>query len=316
MATGTNSRTFLVPGPDIGVELHMLGTIISGVAYGIVIIIALDSFRLVMRKAARLREFMLVYIVIMTLVSTASFILGVVVTTKMIFQTNVPIAVGPFRLEILLYPVALWGADGLMMYRCMILYEGVSRASRIALRCLLGVMAFVLFAVGILLPFCIFSSIPFILNDPRMIFLVLVALTTLVNTTLATLVTLRLYQHQRSARKVLGSEYGSPYSRTIAICVESCALIVIFDLIFIVLAFQQANASMIPEQLLAHISVVSPFLLIARVARGTDVLHTLKSRGNPDVASGRLETLRFHHPPGWGTDSTDHTLPTYSNIRT
>ncbi|KAJ3514473.1 hypothetical protein NLJ89_g2362 [Agrocybe chaxingu] len=316
MDIGVKSRSLLVPGQDIAAELHMLGTIISGVAYGIVIVSACDSFRLVFRKAARLRNFTLVYIVVMTLVSTASFILGVVVTTTMIFQTEVRSAVGPFRLEILLYPVALWGADGLMMYRCMVLYEGLSRAYRIALRCLLSLMSFVL--VGILLPFCIFSGIPFILNDPRMIFLVLVALTTLVNITLATLVTLRLHQHQRNTRKVLGREFGSPYSRTIAICIESCALIVVFDLIFIALAFEQANASMIPEQLLVHVSVVSPFLLIARVARGRDVLNTIKSRGNPDVqvVSDRMDTLRFYRSSGMGTDSTDHTHLMYSNIRT
>ncbi|KAJ3505394.1 hypothetical protein NLJ89_g7441 [Agrocybe chaxingu] len=314
METGVNSRRFLVPGPDIAVELHMLGTIISGVAYGIVVMIALDCFRLVFRKAARLRNFILVYVVIMAFVSTASFILGVVATTKMIFQTKA-IAVGPFRLEILLYPVALLGADGLMMYRCMIIYQGVSRAYRIALRCLLTVMSCVVVAVGVMLPICIFTDLPFLLGDAKMVFLVLVALTTLVNITLAMLVTLRLHRHQRDTRKILGREYGSPYSRTIALCVESCALIVVFDLIFIALAFEQANASMIPEQLLAHVSVVSPLLLIARVARGTDALNTLKSRRNPDVqvVSGRPETLHFHRPSGMGADSTDYTHPTDSN---
>jgi len=43
--------------------------------------------------------------------------------------------------------------------------------------------------------------------------IVLVAFSTLVNIILALLIVLRLVQHQRHIREVLGSEHGSPYSK-------------------------------------------------------------------------------------------------------
>ena len=79
---------------------------------------------------------------------------------------------------------------------------------------------------------------------------------TLVNIILASLISFRLVRQQRHIRKVLGAEHGSPYSKIITICVESSALIVIFNAIYIVLGYMQSTGSVfIPLLLLPHICV-------------------------------------------------------------
>ncbi|PPQ82746.1 hypothetical protein CVT25_009300, partial [Psilocybe cyanescens] len=50
------------------------------------------------------------------------------------------------------------------------------------------------------------------------------------NILLATLISVRLIQHQRHLRKTLGKSHGSLYTRVITMCVESSALIVMFCL--------------------------------------------------------------------------------------
>ncbi|CAA7270524.1 unnamed protein product [Cyclocybe aegerita] len=286
-------------------ELHMLGALIAGVAYGVVIVISLDCFRMVWRNETRIRTFTLIYIVAMTAVSSVSFMLGVVTFVNSIFRFNTSWfdMFGIFGLDALLFPLALWGADGFMMYRCIMLYQGVPRAWRIILHSLLGLLSCLLLVSGIMFPVVSFSPTKFFLVDilanPFFITLLLVSLTSFVNLALAALVTVRLHYHQRNTRKILGTEYGSPYSRTIAICIESCALIIVVDLAFIVLFLLNSDTSVIPGQLLVQASILSPFLIISRVARRTDVLSTMRTQLNIHERQlqleegGRLETLRF-----------------------
>jgi hypothetical protein len=85
--------------------------------------------------------------------------------------------------------------------------------------------------------------------------MVVIPFSTLVNIILAALIILRLIQHQRHIRKVLGAQHGSPYSKVITMCVESSALIVIFSGVYTVLAFREGDGSFIPFLLLPHICV-------------------------------------------------------------
>ncbi|CAA7270525.1 unnamed protein product [Cyclocybe aegerita] len=308
MSTSDDSPGDLGFGEKALLELHMLGTIIAGVAYGIVIVTSLDCFRVVWKNKTRVRNFTLIYIVAMTAVSTVSFILGVVVTMKSTFQVNGLFyqfgAFGPFNgLEVLLFPLALWGADGFM---------------RIALYISFGFLSCLLLFAGVMLPATYFGTL-FLLFDiptnPFFITLLLVSLTSFVNLALAALVTVRLYYHQRNTRKILGTEYGSPYSRTIAICVESCALIFVVDVAFIVLFLLDTDTSAIPIQLLAHASVLSPFLIISRVARKKDALSTMKTQPNihqrrPQLEEGGgLDTLRFNCASEGQLHSTEYSPP-------
>ncbi len=59
-------------------------------------------------------------------------------------------------------------------------------------------------------------------------------------------------------RRILGAEYGSPYRRLIITCVESCILMLINSLAFVVLFAMEdgvIKTAIIPELLLPHICV-------------------------------------------------------------
>jgi len=88
------------------------------------------------------------------------------------------------------------------------------------------------------------------------------AITVLVNISFTGLIVYRLLRHQSRVRKLLGDDYGSPYNTLIGICVESCALIVILNVIFLALSLQtnnltglQAYGSKIPAVLFIQAAV-------------------------------------------------------------
>jgi hypothetical protein len=91
---------------------------------------------------------------------------------------------------------------------------------------------------------------------------VFIALSLLVNIILAALIASRLiYRRRRFQRfgNILGKEHGSPYINIITMCVESSALIVIFNGIYTVLALTlrqpDVYGALIPFLLLPHIFV-------------------------------------------------------------
>ncbi|KAF8811728.1 hypothetical protein BYT27DRAFT_7336053 [Phlegmacium glaucopus] len=124
--------------------------------------------------------------------------------------------------------------------------------------------------------------------------LVMICVTIILNFLTAILITLRILHFEKYARKTIGVEHNSPYMTVlISICVESSALMVIFSLVYFILVFQQANASYIPMQLLVHVYVLSPLLIVYRVARGKAVSVTITEKpsdGKPVVSAIRFES--------------------------
>lgn len=91
------------------------------------------------------------------------------------------------------------------------------------------------------------------------------SITVLGNVIFATLITVRLLNHQRQISKILGKAFGSPYTRTITICVESCALITAVYLIFLLLLLLNCYAFQIPRGLVVHASVSFPPLSLLAI---------------------------------------------------
>lgn len=60
-----------------------------------------------------------------------------------------------------------------------------------------------------------------------------ISVTPFVNLVLAGLIVGRLWYHQRHIRKILGAHYASPYNKIIAMCIESCSMIIINSVIYI-----------------------------------------------------------------------------------
>ena len=76
-----------------------------------------------------------------------------------------------------------------------------------------------------------------------------------INIILSWMIILRLIHHQRHMRKALAVEHGFPYSKVIAMFVESSALIVIFSAIYIALVLTGVDGAVILFTILPHICV-------------------------------------------------------------
>ena len=85
-------------------------------------------------------------------------------------------------------------------------------------------------------------------------FLAMTGTTVIFNFVTATLITFRILYFDRYIRETVGLERNNPYKTVIILCVESSALIVIFGVIYLFLAFL-TNGSLIPLQLLVHVYV-------------------------------------------------------------
>jgi len=155
--------------------------------------------------------------------------------------------------------------------------------------------------------------------------LMLASITVLGNVIFATLITIRVYSLQRRISKIFGKAYSSLYIRIISICVESCALTTVVYFIFLLFTYFRllpGHWTIIPQALVVHASVslyscgnqaetwnfqvVSPILVIKRVAQGNDAttmvvesLNTPMSSGEPEqTRSGHLQTTRFRTSAG------------------
>ncbi|KIM43524.1 hypothetical protein M413DRAFT_382915 [Hebeloma cylindrosporum] len=282
----------LIPGPDVYRELRMLGTIISAITYGIVVSLSGNCFFLLLKKrgiySSRMRLFLLIYVTIMLLLSTLAIMQTVRTTTVFIFQADLPLVIGNIPAAL---PLIIWGADGFMIWRCAVLYQDVPRVPRFIVLVLLSFLSITSLVCGVmsLIPF----SIRFLIGTDGIFSTVVTLFSTLVNIILAALIILRLIRHQRHIRKVLGAQHGSPYSKVITMCVESSALIVIFSGVYSVIALVEGDgpSGLIPFLLLPHICVISPLLIVYRVAKGRAVTTTLHP--SEEVA----DQIRFNDPP-------------------
>ena len=111
------------------------------------------------------------------------------------------------------------------------------------------------------------SSAPNYMNKPMLIF---ASVSASINAVFTTIIVIRLVSHKRTIKNVLGSLheeqfYGNSsfdsnlrmYTRLINICVESAALVVVFNIVHVGLAATRLpnRALPIPHHLLVHIYV-------------------------------------------------------------
>jgi len=281
----------LVPGPNSLLETQMLGTMISAILYGIVVTLSFDCFKLLFKKnitvpSRPMRRFLVFLILTMFLLSTLSLIQGMLISSTSIFRGyNFPSLPGgaPYVL-----PFSIWAADAFMLWRCAILYQGIPRLARIALLCFISLVFVAALASGLLL-FFTFSE-----SWMRLPTLLIVSSSTLFNVIVSVLIVVRLIRHQIYLRNVLGPGHGSPYTRVMAMTVESASLLILVGIPYVFLvAYQDSAGSMMLLSLLPQICAISTLLIIYRVADGRAAMempsedHDCKNLENP------LGNLRF-----------------------
>ncbi|KAF8802951.1 hypothetical protein BYT27DRAFT_6746041 [Phlegmacium glaucopus] len=294
-------------GRPVPLKVVMIGVIISAVAYVIVLSLALSYVPLLLKTShaisRRMRNLLLVYVTSMATASTVYFIIIVIAfwirsVSSLTFlecvgfmgdSTTSPN--GP--LSGLCTVFANWGADGFMLWRCVMLYQGVSKYQRVSY----GVLCLV---AGLFAGVSLYCVALMFQDTPSFPLMWVTMMSGVLNTVTATLITLRILYFKRYIQKTVGLERNSSYMAIIIICVESSALIIVVSLIYIVLFFRHPDASVIPMQSLVHIYALAPLLIIYRVARGRAATIRQSPADNGTVVS----TLHFEPPPG--SSSTDN----------
>jgi len=279
----------------------LLATIISAVPYGIIIVLSGNCFLLLQKKRGiysnRRRLFLILYVTVVFFLSTWSIIQSIRNIMLFIFPElrnppfQIPFTWSPVTQAL---PLTVWVADGFMMWRCVVLYQDISTGSRILIIILLSLLTFIslvcgvamiLFFTGFRLPCC--SVIRHLIAESYWVF---ISFSTLVNIILASLIVLRLMHHRKLIQEVLGADHGSPYSKATIICVESSALVVVFSVAYLALMFEASLGSLILALLLPHICVISPLLIVYRVARGRAMTT------NSQPSEREVVQIRFNNP--------------------
>jgi hypothetical protein len=149
-------------------KVRLLGVIFAAVAYGIVIVLSGNCFRLLQNKRSiyshRMQILLLIYIMVMFLLSTWALIQSILQFMKFISLRDV--LPRYLRFLSIAIPPVIWGADGFMVrilifhqeqrftvqlqvWRCVVLYQDISRLSRVVIIVLLSFISLASFGRSI-----------------------------------------------------------------------------------------------------------------------------------------------------------------------
>ncbi|KDR83198.1 hypothetical protein GALMADRAFT_276124 [Galerina marginata CBS 339.88] len=297
--------------PDYKPALY--GTVISAGAYGIVLAISGKCCRLLLQTkyiySKRMQKFLFAYTIIMLLMSTGAMVEEILYIHSSIFcppvlmnddGMNIAHAAVLFFNEdsAFFLPLTVWGADGLMIWRCWVLYTGVSRLARVGLSFLLGILAFISLVGGVLYvlsPEIILSCVLVLTSKKslapipalgilftetplrNLLFFtsngltdITIVLTAFVNIVLAGLIVSRILFHQRYLRQVLGNGHKSAYNRIMGIILFISLYYSGLPHLrhFLTVSSAARAARGFPLLVLPHVCVISPLLIIVRVSEG------------------------------------------------
>jgi len=111
--------TSLVPGSNHGSESTLIGVIIAAVAYGLVLALYATTFRALLNNlrkfSRRKKNFLLAYITMMLLMSTADLLVNILSIINEIFLVDV--SNGRYKTLGVAWisPFLIWGADAFMV---------------------------------------------------------------------------------------------------------------------------------------------------------------------------------------------------------
>ncbi|KDR81254.1 hypothetical protein GALMADRAFT_136280 [Galerina marginata CBS 339.88] len=133
--------------------------------------------------------------------------------------------------------------------------------------------------------------------------LLIISISVATNILLSTLIVLRIRYHQSHIRTLLGSAHESTYNRIMVMCVESCGIIVVSEVLCLIPISTDQSWAVYPLLFLPHICAISPLLIIYRVVAGIDVTTTLNVTGV--IGGGVIEDIRFVSGHGVSTHRSE-----------
>uniref|UniRef100_A0A8H7XMA2 Uncharacterized protein n=1 Tax=Psilocybe cubensis TaxID=181762 RepID=A0A8H7XMA2_PSICU len=330
-SVGTDDQTDPVVATRF-LQCWLVGNIMGALAYGVSLTLSWNCIILLSRPTSttpvRMRRLLMALIVFMCMVSTAALILatgGVLrwsqnpSTESLLIELKGSRVWGqPYSLvELILIVLATWCSDGFMIWRCIMLYSGVSSKSRTAIISFAAFIITASFVAGICAMLTIFNVVIW----QRYSILSLFALVSLVaNGSIASLIVARIVYHQKFLRKIFGNDYGSEYTKIMSILVESASITLTLNFLHIILAAAygrvtavESPANMIIIKLIVQVNTISPILIIFRVAQGR-TWQVDPTRSSPVINGVNLGHLSSLHFAARDTHSV-HSLTTLDDSR-
>ncbi|TFK44068.1 hypothetical protein BDQ12DRAFT_672337 [Crucibulum laeve] len=269
--------------PDAYGTYLLRGHILAGIAYGIVLTLSIHCSQLLMnrvlssntrtRQAILLLAYVICVFVLCTLMiaSNAHYVQRYSSGCGQIdLSTNASSAVGAIggAFGDTCYVLTNWAVDGLLIWRCLVIYQGSWSRRWIFL---ISILMFVCsFAVGSLLIVVAFRNSPFD-AEPLPLYQVLWIHSSVsmgINTVFTVAITGRLLVYRSRVTKLLGSKHGSHFISIVNMMIESASLVIMFLIPVVILCAQDTEVLVVPLQALSQIQAVASLWIIFRVAQG------------------------------------------------
>ncbi|KAG9308314.1 hypothetical protein JVU11DRAFT_12078 [Chiua virens] len=188
------------------------------------------------------------------------------------------------------FVVSNWFADGLMIWRCIVVYrDSKFHFAVTGFGCLMLLASVVTGSLWVII-----ISSPAQTGSSWMSFSFLfpyISVSLAINIFICILTVLRLLYHRACIAKVLGPAYGTLYASFAAMIIESAAVYSICSLLYLVpyaVNSPLANAFL---QILGEAQVIAPLLIIYRVSEGKAWTREMATRGVATSASHAMRRL-------------------------
>jgi len=199
----------------------------------------------------------------------------------------------------LMFPLNQWLADGLLLYRCYVIYSMDKRI--IAIPC---VAYLTTVGLGILFVYNAVQPLKFAAVNIS-IGLVYFAVCLSLNALLTLMIVARLLIHQRNIRKAVRASAGFSglYTAVVTMLVESAALYAFTFLLYIGSWASDSAVVYIFSPIISQIEVIAPFLITLRVAERRALTSEM-------VTSGNIGSIHF---TSQGSSTGDGETPSEGN---
>ncbi|TFK40274.1 hypothetical protein BDQ12DRAFT_734277 [Crucibulum laeve] len=296
------------PGQLFQERTWLEGAILLGVAYGVELTVFCMSFHLLFQQTTRSNLNkngpLMLYISALFILGTL-FMASAARMTQLAFIDNRNYPGGPAQFEVdmfsipvdnlgnVAFVIANWLADGLMVWRWYVIYQGCGVPMWVVMA-LPGLMLTGSFTMGILFLIQVSALSPW--DATTVNFTLPYFLLSLILNIISTIaIVTRLLYYRRRTSKALGTAYGAQYTSIAAMVVESAALYSISSILFLVPFILNHPIQNTFLQMLSPVQVIAPLLIILRVAQGKAwsgaTANALTSQKSSAIKMGNLSNM-------------------------
>ncbi|KAF9000100.1 hypothetical protein BDQ17DRAFT_1360107, partial [Cyathus striatus] len=281
----------------------VIGGIFNGITYGGVVTLTIFCLQLLWRNEGLSERSpknlaLISYVALMFFLATlilASNTYNIFHGVNSIAKYNIVNTLG--RMGDVCYVLSNWGADALLIWRCMVIYKGC-RFPRLVVTSVPTILFLASIGTGIAF-LCFPPGTGDILlvgktGDPETVQSIHASVTLALNVAVTFMIISRLLLYRRRIVRVLGKEHGTPYTGIIAMIIESQVVVVVAGLLLVI----EGSATVLVYQLAAQVQILAPLLIIFRVAQGKAWSSGTYGQVTTVTAGGRnntsyLSTMQF-----------------------